>query len=155
MKRLVELRALTRACALLSIAPALVLGAWTDRASAQRARASAAALPAPTSEIDVVQLRDNFYVLGGAGGNILMQTGPEGIILVDSGSTASAGEVLAGKAIFFYLQWGPRRNNSRLWRNCPLEYPHDAFIAAPAMNHHDQRSRLTVGCLWRQVDTVD
>jgi glyoxylase-like metal-dependent hydrolase (beta-lactamase superfamily II) len=98
MKRLVELRALTRACALLSIAPALVLGAWTDRASAQRARASAAALPAPTSEIDVVQLRDNFYVLGGAGGNILMQTGPEGIILVDSGSTASAGEVLAAIA---------------------------------------------------------
>ena len=42
-----------------------------------------------------MQLRPNFYVIGGAGGNILMQTGPEGVILVDSGSTAIADEVLA------------------------------------------------------------
>ena len=42
-----------------------------------------------------MQLRPNFYVIGGAGGNILMQTGPEGVILVDSGSTAMADEVLA------------------------------------------------------------
>ena len=45
--------------------------------------------------LEVVQLRDNFYVIGGAGGNILMQTGPEGVILVDSGSAARADEVLA------------------------------------------------------------
>jgi cyclase len=82
-------------CSLLSIAVLLGLGAWTDRASAQRPRASAAAQPTPASEIVVEQLRENFYVIGGAGGNILMQTGPEGVILVDSGSTAIAGEVLA------------------------------------------------------------
>ena len=45
--------------------------------------------------LDVVQLRPNFYVIGGAGGNIVVQTGPEGVILVDSGSTAMADEVLA------------------------------------------------------------
>ena len=45
--------------------------------------------------IDVVQLRPNFYVIGGAGGNIVVQTGPDGVILVDSGSTAMADEVLA------------------------------------------------------------
>jgi len=75
-----------RVFSLLSIAMLLVQGASTERASAQRA---------PASEIEVVQLRPNFYVIGGAGGNILMQTGPEGVILVDSGSTARADEVLA------------------------------------------------------------
>ncbi len=86
MKRLVEQGPLARTCWRLSIAALLVIGAWTDRLSAQRT---------PPSEIEVVQLRPNFYVIGGAGGNILMQTGPEGIILVDSGSTARADEVLA------------------------------------------------------------
>ena len=45
--------------------------------------------------LDVVQLRPNFYVIAGAGGNIVVQTGPEGVILVDSGSTAMADDVLA------------------------------------------------------------
>ena len=74
------------ACSLLSIAILLALGAWTASTSAQRAQAS---------DVEVVQLRPNFYVIGGAGGNILVQIGPEGVILVDSGSTAMADEVLA------------------------------------------------------------
>jgi glyoxylase-like metal-dependent hydrolase (beta-lactamase superfamily II) len=45
--------------------------------------------------LDVVQIRPNFYVIAGAGGNIVVQTGPEGAILVDSGSTAMADQVLA------------------------------------------------------------
>jgi glyoxylase-like metal-dependent hydrolase (beta-lactamase superfamily II) len=45
--------------------------------------------------LDVVQIRPNFYVIGGAGGNIVVQTGPEGVILVDSGSTAMSDRVLA------------------------------------------------------------
>jgi cyclase len=48
-----------------------------------------------SDELDVVQIRPNFYVIAGAGGNIVMQTGPEGVILVDSGSTAMADKVLA------------------------------------------------------------
>ena len=94
MKRPVGETRLARTCSLLSIALPLVLGAWTDRASAQRTRTSASAQPTPASEIEVVQLRPNFYVIGGAGGNILMQTGPEGVILVDSGAAARADEVL-------------------------------------------------------------
>jgi glyoxylase-like metal-dependent hydrolase (beta-lactamase superfamily II) len=86
MKRLVGQRPRAPACSLLSIALLLALGAWTERASAQRT---------PANEIEVVQLRENFYVIGGAGGNIVMQTGPEGVILVDSGSTPMANEVLA------------------------------------------------------------
>jgi cyclase len=46
-------------------------------------------------DLDVVQLRPNFYVIGGAGGNVVVQLGPEGVILVDSGSTERADQVLA------------------------------------------------------------
>jgi cyclase len=49
----------------------------------------------PTGDLDVVQLRPNFYVIGGAGGNVVVQLGPEGVILVDSGSTERADQVLA------------------------------------------------------------
>jgi glyoxylase-like metal-dependent hydrolase (beta-lactamase superfamily II) len=45
--------------------------------------------------LDLVQIRPNFYVIAGAGGNIIMQTGPQGVILVDSGSTEMADKVLA------------------------------------------------------------
>ena len=46
-------------------------------------------------DLDVVQIRPNFYVIAGAGGNIVVQTGPEGAILVDAGTTAAADRVLA------------------------------------------------------------
>ena len=45
--------------------------------------------------LDVVQIRPNFYVIGGAGGNVLAQLGPEGVVLVDSGSGEQADAVLA------------------------------------------------------------
>ena len=61
------------------------------QASAQRAGAQ----QEKSAGLDVVQIRDNFYVIAGAGGNIVMQTGPAGVILVDSGSTAMADQVLA------------------------------------------------------------
>src|SRR5689334_9296340 len=54
-----------------------------------------AAVHAQTGDLDVVQLRPNFYVIGRAGGNVIVQLGPEGVILVDSGSTERADQVLA------------------------------------------------------------
>ena len=53
------------------------------------------AVQAQNGDLDVVQLRPNFYVIGGAGGNVVVQLGPEGVILVDSGSTERADQVLA------------------------------------------------------------
>ncbi|HUQ52498.1 MAG TPA: MBL fold metallo-hydrolase, partial [Gammaproteobacteria bacterium] len=79
-------------CSLLCLAALFVLG--VEVASAQRSGASAAASTA-AAEVEVVQLRDNFYVIGGAGGNVLMQIGSEGVILVDSGTAARAADVLA------------------------------------------------------------
>src|SRR5688572_3437969 len=86
MKRQVGRRTLAASCVLLSVAMVLGVGAWIPGASAQRL---------PESDLDVVQLRPNFYVIGGAGGNIVAQVGPEGVILVDSGSTEMADRVLA------------------------------------------------------------
>jgi cyclase len=62
------------------------LGNWQHRADAQQQG---------SDDLDVIQLRPNFYVLAGAGGNIVVQTGPVGVILVDSGSEQSADKVLA------------------------------------------------------------
>ncbi|HEY7191533.1 MAG TPA: MBL fold metallo-hydrolase [Vicinamibacterales bacterium] len=50
---------------------------------------------ADSDALALVQLRPNFYVIAGAGGNIVMQLGPEGVILVDAGTTENADKVLA------------------------------------------------------------
>lgn len=68
------------------LAVAAVLVVWSPGVGARQEAADG---------LDLVQIRPNFYVIAGAGGNILMQTGPEGVILVDSGSTAMADKVLA------------------------------------------------------------
>src|SRR5262245_28498080 len=43
----------------------------------------------------VLQVQPGFYMIAGAGGNIAVQTGPDGIVLVDSGSAPLADAVLA------------------------------------------------------------
>ena len=86
MKPLIRRYGTTAGAWFVAIAVLLALGAATVRAVAQQ----------QTSDpLDVVQLRPNFYVIGGAGGNIVVQLGPEGAILVDSGSTEKADLVLA------------------------------------------------------------
>lgn len=45
--------------------------------------------------LDVHELRANFHVIAGAGANISIQSGTDGLILVDSGSGALTQEVLA------------------------------------------------------------
>ncbi|MEO8255777.1 MAG: MBL fold metallo-hydrolase [Acidobacteriota bacterium] len=45
--------------------------------------------------LEVLQLRPNFYMIVGAGGNIAVQTGPDGVVVVDAGSAAKADAVLA------------------------------------------------------------
>ena len=48
-----------------------------------------------SGDLDVVQLRQNFYVIAGAGANIAVQVGPAGAILVDTGSRQMSDKVLA------------------------------------------------------------
>ena len=45
-------------------------------------------------DLDVVQVRPNFYMIAGAGANIAVQVGPIGAILVDTGSTQMSDKVL-------------------------------------------------------------
>ena len=49
----------------------------------------------PTPALDVVRLRPAFSVIVGAGGNIAVQTGEDGVVVVDTGTAASADAVLA------------------------------------------------------------
>lgn len=51
--------------------------------------------PASGDDIEVLQLRPNFYVVAGAGGNIAVQIGADGVVLVDTGLSANADQVLA------------------------------------------------------------
>jgi glyoxylase-like metal-dependent hydrolase (beta-lactamase superfamily II) len=47
------------------------------------------------SGLDVVQLRPNFYMIAGAGGNISVQIGVDGVVLVDAGKDTAADQVIA------------------------------------------------------------
>jgi cyclase len=45
--------------------------------------------------LDVVKVRPNFYMIAGAGGNIGVEIGSDGVVLANSGNAASSAEVLA------------------------------------------------------------
>ena len=47
------------------------------------------------SDLDVVRVRPNFYMIAGAGGNIGVQIGSDGVVLVNAGTEAASGPVLA------------------------------------------------------------
>jgi len=52
-------------------------------------------LAQPAGEVHVFPVRGNVYMLTGAGGNITLQTGKDGVLLVDSGLAAMSGKVVA------------------------------------------------------------
>jgi cyclase len=86
MRTGVRPRSIAVTSCLLALAWVLVAGELTQRVVSGQESADG---------LDVVQIRPNFYVIAGAGGNILVQLGPEGVILVDSGTTEAADKVLA------------------------------------------------------------
>ena len=47
------------------------------------------------ADLEVLQVRPNFYMIAGAGGNIGFQLGADGVVVVDSGSAANADAVVA------------------------------------------------------------
>jgi cyclase len=47
------------------------------------------------AQIEVLQVRPNFYMIAEAGGNIAFQVGEDGVVVVDSGSASSADAVVA------------------------------------------------------------
>jgi glyoxylase-like metal-dependent hydrolase (beta-lactamase superfamily II) len=54
------------------------------------AASSLVARQTPNTNLEVLQLRPNFYMVAGAGGNVSFQIGTDGVVVVDSGSATSA-----------------------------------------------------------------
>jgi glyoxylase-like metal-dependent hydrolase (beta-lactamase superfamily II) len=75
-----------------SFASALVLAGATR---AVQVRAAQRPDGQGTVALDVFQLRPNFYVLAGAGANIGVQLGEDGVIVVDAGTSARADRVVS------------------------------------------------------------
>jgi cyclase len=74
------------------------------------AQASAAA---SSDALEVLQLRPNFFMIAGAGSNIGVQVGEDGVVVVDAGSAASVQAVVAAikritpKPIRYVIDTGP------------------------------------------------
>ena len=47
------------------------------------------------AELEILQVRPNFYMIVGAGANIAAQIGPNGVVLVNAGTADAAGQVIA------------------------------------------------------------
>ena len=60
--------------------------------AAQQARAPQGA---DASRLETIPVRGNIYLIGGAGSNIAVSAGPDGVFLVDSGLAQNADRVLA------------------------------------------------------------
>jgi glyoxylase-like metal-dependent hydrolase (beta-lactamase superfamily II) len=65
------------------------------------------------ARLEVLQLRSNFYLMAGAGSNIGIQVGDDGVVVVDAGLAASAETVVAAikriapKPIRYLINTGP------------------------------------------------
>ena len=68
----------------------LMVYCWLTAASAQKT----APLPSG-ADLEVIEVQPNFYMIAGAGGNIAVQLGPDGILLVDTGAAQMTDRVLA------------------------------------------------------------
>src|SRR6185295_3000415 len=63
------------------------------------------ALQAQAPAIEAIPVRGHVFLIGGAGSNITVSAGPDGVFIVDSGTAANADKVLAAiKALQARLQ---------------------------------------------------
>ena len=71
------------------------------------------AAAAPSGSLEVLEVRPSFFVIAGAGANIGVQVGEDGLVIVDAGSAAAAPGVLAAikrispKPIRYVIDTGP------------------------------------------------
>jgi glyoxylase-like metal-dependent hydrolase (beta-lactamase superfamily II) len=66
---------------------------------------SAIGLHAQSPQLEAIPVRGHIFLIGGAGSNVTVSAGPDGVFLVDSGSAANADRVIAAiKALQARLQ---------------------------------------------------
>ena len=67
----------------------------------------------PSSGLEILEVRPSFFVIAGAGANVGVQVGDDGVVVVDAGSAAGAPAVLAAirrissKPIRYVIDTGP------------------------------------------------
>jgi hypothetical protein len=91
MQRLTPVRALLPIRALAVIVSVAVFSAGGNALAQSRPNTAFA----PEGDLEVLQIRSNFYMVAGAGGNIAVQVGTDGVVLVDTGVGAAADSVVA------------------------------------------------------------
>jgi glyoxylase-like metal-dependent hydrolase (beta-lactamase superfamily II) len=75
--------------------------------------ASAQAVGPASGDLEILEVRPSFFVIAGAGANVSVQVGEDGIVVVDAGSAAGAPGVLAAikrlspKPIRYVIDTGP------------------------------------------------
>lgn len=67
----------------------------TAQRSAEPDTSSNASPPPESAELQILPVQGNIYMLAGAGGNITVQVGEEGVLLVDTGLVTATDKVLA------------------------------------------------------------
>jgi cyclase len=70
----------------------LAICGWASSLTAQQPRPSQ---NAAVGRLEAIPVRGNIYLIGGAGSNIVVSAGPDGVFLVDSGLAQNADKVLA------------------------------------------------------------
>lgn len=76
------------------VGAAVVLAGMAGVAAAQQAPARGAQ-PAANAELDVLPVQGNIYMIAGAGGNITVQVGEMGVLVVDTGLSPMSDKVIA------------------------------------------------------------
>ena len=89
---------MTRADVAIAVGVFCAVVAVTGALGVTRAEQRQEAREEDTGGLEVLQLRPNFYMIVGAGGNIAVQAGPDGVVVVDAGSAAHAEAVVAAIA---------------------------------------------------------
>jgi len=92
MKRLVCAGLAITAGALMAVA---VRVGVVEAQAGQRAPGAQTVNAAAVGDLEVIQVRPNFYMIAGAGGNIGVQIGEDGVVLIDTGTASRADAVLA------------------------------------------------------------
>jgi cyclase len=103
-----------RACVTAAVAVCTAFGLVShDAVVPLGAAAPQASGAASSSGLEVLEVRANFFLLAGAGGNIGVQVGEDGVVVVDAGLAASASAVVAAikritpKPIRYVIDTGP------------------------------------------------